>query len=138
MTVQVAPTQLMGNALIADLRAVSGGTRVYDTVTYGQVSYPYLVVHFLPGTLAGPPLLGDGEDYTQQPQIDAVGQRRDQVQALADRARQWLLTVPLLVDDWTCARRETQMIGQAIAEGQPGRELFTVSSRYGLTWTPSA
>ncbi len=138
MTVQIAPTQQFADALIAALRAgIGDGIRVYDGVTYGRATYPYLLVHHLQPTLSGPPLLGDGEDLTQAPQLDAVGQRRDQAQALADRARQRILTVTLEVAGWVCACRETELLGQATPEGQPGHELWTVPARYTLTWTPA-
>lgn len=138
MTIQVAPSQLIANALITALRSASGGIRVYDTVTYGTVTYPYVVVHQLNALLSGPPLLGGEDDYRQQIQVDAVGQRRDQAQALADRARGWVLTVTLAVPGWVCANRETQTIAPVAAEGQPEHELFTSIARYGLTWTPSS
>lgn len=137
MTIKVAPSQLIGTAVVEALRAVSGGGRVYDGATYGKVSYPYLIVHHLNPVLSGPPLLGGEDDYRQQLQVDAVGQRRDQAQALADRARGWILTVTLSVPGWTCANRETQTIAPVVPEGQPEHELWTAPARYGLTWTPS-
>ena len=136
--IQVAPSQLIATALIDGLKAVAGSTWIYDSVTWKKTAYPYVLVHHLNPVLSGPPLLGGEDDYMQQVQVDAVGQRRDQAQAMADRARGWMHSIALSVPGWVCARRETQAIAPVQVAGQPEHELFTAPARYGLTWTPSS
>lgn len=89
----VVPQQLVTNGLIELLkRAPSSKTVLDHPHTVDSPSYPYLALFAIPGgSFSGPPLTAPDADAELVYQLDAMGTRRDQAQALGDWAAARLL-----------------------------------------------
>ncbi len=146
MTIQVAPRQLFTARLVGMLETSLGGTRVYRGRVSGVATYPFVVLHDLGGTgPTGPGLLGDGADVTSTYQVDSVGRRMDEAQALGDRVRERMVQsddaggweYPVTVDGWRCSYRSTDAVLGVTPEGKPPEAVFVDRLRYLFRWTPA-
>lgn len=84
----IVPQQLVTNALIKALRDAGPGKTILDhPYQVEKPSYPYLAVFAIPGgSFSGPPLTAPDADAELIYQLDAIGTRRDQAQAMGDWA----------------------------------------------------
>lgn len=146
MTTVTFPIDAETDALLAMLR-VPGSFGVYkagDVYKAGAtLTYPYAVLNRLPGGApALPSLSGPGNGWRSLWQVDCVGLRQDQAEALAVWiAARWLApdgvggwANPIVLDGWSCLWRAPQPDLGTRAEGQPGKKLFVARRRLELVW----
>ena len=147
MTVQLAPLELFTSGFVTMLRStVGGGVRIFDENAYGNISYPFVVVHDLGGpSPTGPPLLGDGADVAVTYQVDSVGRKRSEAQELDRRCRTRVVQsndaggflYPITVAGWRCAERRTDSLLGVNPEGKTPQDVFVARTRYVVRWTPA-
>lgn len=105
--------------------------------------YPYHVLYSVPGGyVSGPPMGQAQGDALFLFQLDSVGLTRDQAEQAADRARNWLVGRTIHGEfvvqppDPDGVRIHDRIVdgtpGAPLQEGQPPREVFTVSETYGI------
>lgn len=131
-------SQLVGP--IGDLTCGDGRAQVNAA---GALLYPYHVLYSIPGGSVGGPALGQAQgDAVFVYQLDSVGLTRQQAQAAADRARNWVVgrtaagVFVVQAPDPEGLRISDRIVdgtpGAPLQEGQPPKEVFTVSDTIGI------
>lgn len=142
----VVPQQLVTNALLELLRQ-PGRTVLDHPYTVENPRYPYLAVSAIPGgAFSGPPLTHPDADAELVYQVDAIGTRRDQAQALGDWAAGRLLRREVdgaythdfgTVEGWAVmARMPTDTTPGGVEVTPAPTTLYRDSRRYTIALTP--
>jgi hypothetical protein len=109
-----------------------------------QPQMPYLVLYSIDGGgFDGPVFLAPEADATLVYQVDAVGERRDQVETLADRVRGCLIGRSSSTGAFTTALTPSgYKVMDRAADGSPGGvdregQVFSSAQRFAITVTPA-
>lgn len=117
-----------------------GRAEVNDT---GVLVYPYHVVYSIPGGWFAGPAMGQAQgDAEFVYQVDSVGRTRQQAETAADRVRNWIVgrtaagAFVVQAADPEGLRISDRIVdgtpGAPLQEGQPPKEVFTVSDTIGI------
>lgn len=139
--------QLLGSNLVTAV-ATATGKPCGDAKAPLDVAPPYAVVHTISGGgYWGPGLVAPEDSADWVYQIDAVGDRRDQAEWLADKIRLTVLGRDAAGAFLTAIsepsglriidRRSDGGAGGVEVEGTPPHEVYTASERYVVSVTPA-
>lgn len=134
---------LIRSQLIGPIADQTCGDARAEVNAAGVLIYPYHVVYSIPGgSLSGPPLGQSSGDAVFPYQVDSVGRTRSQAQKAADRVRNWIVgrtaagVFVVQAADPDGLQISDRIVdgtpGAPLQEGQPPKEVFTVSDTIGI------
>lgn len=134
---------LVRSQLVGPLAKFTCGDQRAEANSAGNLPYPYHVVYSIAGGILTGPAMGQAQgDAVFLYQLDSVGLTRKSAEAAADRARNWVVgrtsagVFVVQAPDPEGLRISDRIVdgtpGAPLQEGQPPKEVYTVSDTIGI------